>query len=172
MMHSRELLETEYHTRYSNYILALDETELLEALKNTEAELLAFIVDIPEDRWMYRYAEGKWTLAEVLQHIIDTERIMAYRALRFARNDKTDIPGFEQDDYVPYSGANNRNRNEIMVDFKAARLNSVSLFHTFTNEMLMRSGTVSGNELSVRAIGFIISGHLKHHLRILKERYI
>ncbi|MGS2761505.1 DinB family protein [Sinomicrobium sp. M5D2P9] len=172
MIHSRELQETEYHSYYSNYILALDETELLGAFKSTEAELLDFIRDLPEDRLLYRYAEGKWTVAEVLQHIIDTERILAYRALCFARNDKTDLPGFEQDDYVPYSNAHNRTKEELKVDMKATRLNSVSLFHTFTNEMLMRSGTVSGNQLSVRALGFIISGHLKHHLRILNERYL
>lgn len=171
-MHFRELQETEYHSYYSNYILMLDETELMEALKTTESEMLTFIKDIPEDRLLHRYKEGKWSIAEVLQHIIDTERIFTYRALRFARNDRTDIPGYEQDNYVPFSGADERSKEELMVDFKAARLNTVSLFHTFSNEMLLRSGTADGNLMSVRAIGFIISGHLRHHLKVMRERYL
>lgn len=171
-MHTRQLQETEYNSYYSNYILILDETELLEALKNTEEEFMAFIKEVPEDKLLYRYAEGKWTVKEVIQHLIDTERIFTYRALRFARNDQTDLPGYEQDDYIPFSGANTRSREELLVDFKATRLNSVSLFHTFSDEMLMRSGTADGNLMSVRAIGFIISGHLKHHLKVLRERYL
>lgn len=171
-MHSRELQETEYHSYYNNYILMLDETALMEALKTTETELLTFIKSLPEDRLKYRYAEGKWSVAEVIQHIIDTERIFTYRALRFARNDRTDLPGYEQDDYVPFSDADKRTKEELMVDFKATRLNTVSLFHTFSDEMLKRSGTADGNLMSVRAAGFIIAGHLKHHLKVLEERYM
>ncbi|MBC9796363.1 DinB family protein [Sinomicrobium weinanense] len=171
-MHSRELQETEYHSYYSNYVLILDETELMEALRNTEEELLTFIKELPEDRLSYRYAEGKWSIAEVIQHIVDTERIFTYRALRFARNDQTDLPGYEQNDYVPFSEADKRTKEELLVDFKATRLNTVSLFRTFSDEMLMRSGRADGNLMSVRAVGFIVSGHLMHHLKVLRERYM
>ncbi|RAV29278.1 DinB family protein [Sinomicrobium soli] len=170
-MNSRELEDREYQYYYQKYILRLEETSLMEAFKNTEHEFVNHVKALDREKLLYRYAEDKWTVAEVIQHVIDTERIFTYRALRIARNDATDLPGYEQDEYVPFSGANDRSTKELLVDFKAARLSTVSLFHSFTDTMLLRTGSVSGNHISVRAIGFIISGHLDHHLNILRERY-
>lgn len=120
----------------------------------------------------FSYAQGKWTIAEVLIHLMDTERIFQYRALRFARNDKTELQGFDQDSYVPESQAPNRNRNDILEEFIAIRKSSIALFASLNDEMLLRSGLASGAKMSVRALGFVICGHQIHHFNILQERYL
>lgn len=120
----------------------------------------------------FSYAQGKWTIAEVLIHLMDTERIFQYRALRFARNDKTELQGFDQDSYVPESQAPNRSRNDILEEFIAIRKSSIALFASLNDEMLLRSGLASGAKMSVRALGFVICGHQVHHFNILQERYL
>ena len=108
----------------------------------------------------------------MLVHLIDTERIFCNRALRFARNDQTDLPGYNHDEYVPNSGANERTLNDISNEFNIVRQGTIALFNSFTPEMLERKGTANGNNLTVLAIGFVISGHEKHHVNILDERYL
>ena len=103
---------------------------------------------------------------------MDTERIFCYRALRFSRNDKTNLPGFEQDDFVPYSGANERNSMEMLREYNAIRQSTITLFKNFTDEMLARVGIASDNEMSVRALAYIAAGHEKHHLNVINERYL
>ncbi|HET7112992.1 MAG TPA: DinB family protein [Pyrinomonadaceae bacterium] len=127
---------------------------------------------LPEEKLTYRYAEGKWTIKEILAHHIDDERIYAYRALRFARNDQTDLPGFEQDDYTIESGANERSLDDLLEDFAAVRKSTITLFNSFEDRVLKRSGVASGNVMSVRAIAYHIAGHELHHLNIIKERYL
>jgi len=118
------------------------------------------------------YAPGKWTIKEVLLHMLDTERIMAYRALRFARGDQQNLPGFEQDDYVPNSGANERQLSDIMAEYAATRAATVALFRTFTPTQLSRAGTANNGPVSVRALTYIVPGHEAHHLHVLRERYL
>ena len=108
----------------------------------------------------------------MLQHIIDTERIFAYRALRFSRNDTANLLGFDQDDFNTESEANSRSKNELIEDFKATRLATIALFSSFTNTMLQRIGNASDSSMSARATGFIIVGHTRHHLDVLQERYL
>ena len=121
---------------------------------------------------MFRYAEGKWTIKEILMHIVDDERVYAYRALRFARNDKTELPGFEQDDYARYSGANERSVGDILEEFATVRCATVSLFQGFDSAALVRSGIADGQVMSVRAAAYHIAGHELRHLNIVKERYL
>lgn len=117
------------------------------------------------------YAPGKWTAKDIIQHLIDTERIFAYRALRFARNDKTLLPGFEQNDYAVTAEASHRELKDLLEEYFAVRGTTIQLFKSFTDEMLMREGqTASGNVL-VAGIGFAIAGHTKHHLEVLREKY-
>ncbi|WP_072008612.1 alpha/beta hydrolase-fold protein [Hymenobacter sp. IS2118] len=118
------------------------------------------------------YAEGKWTLKEMLQHQIDTERIFAYRALRFARNDSRDLPGFDQDDYVTHSGANTRSVASLLAEYDAVRASTLALFDSFTDEQLDRRGTANGGAATVRALLFIVPGHELHHLQVIRERYL
>ena len=120
----------------------------------------------------YRYAEGKWTIKEIIGHLIDAERIFAYRMLRFARKDATDLPGFDENEYVPASEANERSIHGLLEEFTTVRAGTFSLWRSLTNEMLQRSGTVNGNRLSVRALAYITCGHEIHHLAVIKERYL
>jgi len=120
----------------------------------------------------YAYTDGKWSVAEVLVHLMDTERIFQYRALRFARNDKTELKGFEQDDYIPESEANGRDKEDVLREFLAIRNSSIALFKSFHEEQLKRSGKANGATMSVRALGCIICGHQAHHFNILKQRYL
>jgi uncharacterized damage-inducible protein DinB len=124
------------------------------------------------DKFDYRYAEGKWTIKDIIQHVIDTERIFAYRALRISRNDITPLPGFEENDYVENTKANERGIQDLLAEFSAVRYATLFLFKSFSEEQLKRIGTASGTAISVRAIGFIIIGHQKHHQNVFQERYL
>ncbi|MBQ4819141.1 DinB family protein [Aquimarina sp. MMG016] len=167
-----QLKEGEFNPYYGTYISKAQSSNIIEGLQKGKKEFVDFVASIPIDKWIYAYAEGKWTIVEVLQHLIDTERIFAYRALRFARNDKTPILGFEQDDYVPNSNANNYTKEELIADFEAVREASITLFKSFTDEMLLKIGEASGSPMSTRAVGYILSGHQKHHFQVIEERYL
>lgn len=167
-----ELPTSEYNPFYQTYIMALGNVELLEEIKNGKDAFLSIFKEIPEEKLNYAYAEGKWSLAEALVHMIDTERIFQYRALCIARNDKTPLPGFDQDNYVPFSNAANRSKLSLIREYKAVREATISLFTSFDNDAIKRVGLASGSKMSVRALGFIICGHQAHHLRIIQERYL
>jgi len=167
-----ELPSSEYNPFYQTYIMALGDVELIEELKNGRKVLLSLFEEIPEEKINYAYAEGKWSLAEALVHMIDTERIFQYRALCIARNDKTPLPGFDQDNYVPFSNAANRSKKDLIEEYRAVRDATITLFNSFDDEAINRIGIASGSKMSVRALGFIISGHQAHHVRVLKERYL
>jgi hypothetical protein len=124
------------------------------------------------DKFDYRYAEGKWTIKEIIQHLIDAERIFAYRALRFARYDATVLSGFDEDYYVLNSTANQRSIMELLTEYSAVRHTSLLLFKSFNNEQLLYSGIASNNNISVRALGFVIIGHQNHHQKIFEKRYL
>lgn len=171
-MNSLALDASEYHSYYKPYIAALGDVDLLVNLKEGLQSFLKFIETIPEDKLSYSYEDGKWSVAEVIVHLIDTERIFQYRALRFARNDKTTVIGFDQDFYVPNSKANLRTKKSIALEYKSVREASITLFESFDEENLKNLGTASGSNMSVRALGFVICGHLVHHKNSIKERYL
>ena len=152
--------------------MAVGNVDLLDELRNGKQVLLSLLEEIPEEKLTYAYAEGKWTLAEALVHMLDTERIFQYRALCIARNDKSEFPGFDQDAYVPVSNANNRSKKDLIDEYVAVRDSSITLFASLDEEALKRVGVASGSKMSVRALGFITSGHQAHHVRILRERYL
>ncbi|AXT49911.1 DinB family protein [Aquimarina sp. BL5] len=166
------LTSGEYNPYYGVFIDQAENANILIGLQQSKQKFIDFVNTISDEKLTYAYAEGKWTIAEVLQHIIDTERIFSYRALRFARNDKSPLIGFDQDEYVPNSNANNYSRQELIEDFEAARNNTVGLFKSFTQNMLTEIGEASGSPMSVRAIGYVLSGHQKHHLHVIKDRYL
>lgn len=167
-----QLPVTEYASYYSSYIQALENVELIEELEISVHEFIRFVQNIPMDKFDYRYAEGKWTIKDIIQHLIDAERVFSYRALRISRNDKTPLPGFEENDYVENTNANDRSIQDLLTEMAVVRQSTLSLFKSLTQEQLQRIGTASGKEVSVRAIGFIIIGHQKHHQRIFQERYL
>ncbi|UOQ71168.1 DinB family protein [Hymenobacter cellulosilyticus] len=145
-----------------------DPLYILEKLPDALHEAVGQLSD---EQARFAYAPGKWSIKEMLVHVIDTERIFAYRALRMSRNDKTDLPGYEQDDYVPASEANERPLSDILAEYATVRAATLSLFRSFSETQLARTGTANGGPASVRALLFIIPGHELHHLRILRERY-
>lgn len=172
-MKRSQLQTDEYAVYYGTYIDNVsDEYSLVEELEISVHRLIKFVQDIPLDKFDYRYAEGKWTIKDILLHLIDAERIFAYRALRFARNDKTDLPGFDENDYVNAAHANDRNIMSLLTELSAVRHSTLLLFKSFSDEELLRKGTANNNSMSVRALGFTIIGHQNHHQRIFKERYL
>lgn len=171
-MRVEELSSEEFNSYYTPYIQRANAMSLQDGLISSGEDTIALYESISEEQFNYRYAEGKWTIKELLQHIIDTERIFAYRALRIARRDKTVLAGFEQDDYAVNSGANKKTGAQLLAEYKAVRLSTSLLFEGFSEDDLKAIGTASGSAASTRAIGFIIIGHEKHHNMVVKERYL
>lgn len=149
-----------------------DDGLILKHLGDNLSATTKFMRALPEEKLSYRYAEGKWTIKEILAHLIDDERIYTYRALRFARNDTTELPGFEQDAYALESGANERKLDDLLEEFAAVRRSTIAMFNSFDDRVLTRTGVGSGNVMSVRAAAYHIAGHELRHLNIIKERYL
>ena len=165
------LKSDEYPAIYSDYIENVVGS-VMEELHLQVETFPEFIRTIPEDLGNYTYAEGKWTVKEVLCHILDTERIMVYRALRFARNDMTELAPFEQDEFVQHGRHNERSLDSIEEEFIHLRKANLVLFNTFNKIELERKGMASGRLITVKAFLYVIAGHLTHHRIILKERYL
>lgn len=172
IMNSTQLPVNEYSSFNATYIQPLDNVNLIEELEICLHDFIRFVQNIPLDKFDYRYAGGKWTIKDIIQHIIDAERIFSYRALRISRNDQTPLPGFEENSYVQNANANGRTIQELLTEMAAVREATLLLFKSFSDEQLREIGIASDNDISVRAIGFIIIGHQKHHQRIFKERYL
>ena len=167
-----DLKEDEFNPYYGSYIKKTGDIALKDGLKKSGDKTITFLQSIPKDKLEYSYAAGKWTVKEVIQHIMDTERIFAYRALRIARQDQTPLTGFDQDNYIKPSKANKRSIESLLNEFKAIKMATRTLFDSFSDEMLRSKGTASNSPVSVRAIGFIIMGHEIHHCEVIKERYL
>ncbi|WP_118972320.1 DinB family protein [Taibaiella koreensis] len=163
--------ENEYAPYYGRYIKMVT-GDIMDELREQPASFTAFINGIPKEKGDYAYAPGKWTIKEVLGHLLDTERIMAYRALRIARMDDAPLPGFDEDAFVANAHFKDRDITSLLEELELIRRSNLFLFETFSEETLQRSGTASGHTVSVRALLYIIVGHLKHHRLILEERYL
>lgn len=169
----KNLQSNEYPEYFGNYISKVEIDDLIEALEENLDNFSNFIENlVPESKYEFRYQPEKWSIKEIVQHIIDAERIFAYRALRFARFDATPLSSFEEDDYVPVSKSNDRTMEDLIREFVLQRKSTIALFESFTDEMLKNTGTASGKISSVRAIGFVITGHCIHHQQVIKERYL
>lgn len=161
-----------YPSYFQNYISQVPENELGAAFKNQEEIINQFFDSIDEEKSNYAYAPGKWTLKELLQHIIDAERIFNYRSLSFARKEQTSLPGFEENEYAANSNANQRSWKSLCDELKAVRKTTIFLYESFTDEMLYTSGLANNNPTTVIAMGFITVGHLCHHRHIIESRYL
>lgn len=157
---------------YHRYISQAKGTNVVTVIARQTPELIRFFKSIAPSKRNYRYAKGKWTIQEVLQHVIDTERVFAYRALCFARKDKTPLPSFDENLYGDNAKATKRNWADMMEELKAVRRSTELLFQSFDREQMNTYGTASNNPFSVLAIGFIIAGHMNHHVKVIKERYL
>lgn len=157
---------------YHKYVRLVNETEVVEALENNTKDTLPFLKNIPEEKWNYRYADGKWSIKEMIQHCTDAERIFSYRALCIARGEKVNLPGFDENSYAAATDADRRSKEELLLEFETVRKATISLYGSFTGEQLLRTGTANNKPIGVNSIGFITVGHLMHHLNILQERYL
>ena len=172
-LHIPKPLPDEYPAYAVMYMKWLSEDgRILEHLRGQIKKTEKFVSRISKKQWPFVYAPGKWTIKEILVHLIDDERIYAYRALRIARGDTTPLPGFSQDAYVPYSRANDRTVKSILKEYVTVRKATLSLFSTFSEEDLLRRGTANGHTVSVRALLYHLAGHELHHLNVIQEKYL
>ncbi|THD67954.1 DinB family protein [Robertkochia marina] len=171
-MNIKELQSNEYGKFYEGYIKVLGDVDLMSEFKARTDAFNSLFERLNEKDLHYSYAQGKWTIAELILHIIDAERVFQYRALRIGRGDTTDLPGYDQDIFVPNCNASERTLSSLQIEFGQVRSAGISLFENFPQEALLRLGTASGEKVSVRALGFMICGHQKHHENILRERYL
>ena len=167
-----DLLENEYNPYYQTYVDKAGNLPLGQLLRKNGSVVAGFLEAIPSEKHEYNYQEGKWTVKEIVQHMIDVERVFTYRGLCIARRDKSLLPGFDQDDYAVASGANARSMSDLIKEYKAVRMATIVLFESFTKEMLLEVGTASGSQLSARATAFIVVGHENHHCSVIRERYL
>jgi hypothetical protein len=162
----------EYPPFYAPYLKQVPDGDVVEALIGGAEIAAALLHDVDEETAARAYAPGKWTLKEVLLHVADAERIFAYRALRFARGDSAELPGWDENTYAPKSGANDRTLESLLDELESVRESTVTLFEGLPAEAWDRRGVANGKPVSVRAIAWICAGHLLHHLEIIQERYL
>lgn len=162
---------TEHSPYYAQYIAKVQETDVFGALACQPDEMQKVLGSLTGDRATYRYAPGKWSVAEVIGHLSDAERIFAYRALRIARGDMTPLPGFDENAYVPESHCDRRGLPQVLDDFVAVRRATLSLLEGLDATDLARIGNANGTPMSARALAFILAGHVRHHMGTLRERY-
>ncbi len=157
---------------YENYVKANKEQDLIDALEASDKRFRKLAKKIGNKKADHAYAEGKWTLKELLQHIIDAERVFAYRALTFSRKDTTSLPGFDENQWAANSKASARDWDDLVEEYKCLRNSTISMFQGFDEEQLLQTGTANGHEVNVIGFGFVTAGHLQHHCNIIKERYM
>ena len=163
----------EYADYYKVYINQIpDDDNIINVLAEGREKMQSLIESIPEEKGEHSYAPGKWSIKEVLGHIADVERVMAYRAMCIARGEKKSLPGFDQDEYVASADFNSRSLPGFAAELFHLRNANIALFKSLDDDTMMKRGTANDHDVTVRAFMFIIAGHELHHMRILKERYL
>jgi len=163
---------SEYASYYNIYTSLVEGEDVLSALETQIVSTKKILDNIPNEKGSFRYAEGKWSVKELIGHLIDTERVMAYRALRFSRGDQTELEGFDQDPYVENGSFDSGEIADLAKQFEFVRESNLLMFRGLSEEAWSRSGIASGASVSVRALAYIIAGHEIHHINILRERYL
>lgn len=163
---------TEYLAEFGKYVSLVPDGDILTILSQQIQETTSLLNSIPESRGGFRYASDKWSIKDVVGHLIDSERIFTYRALRFARNDKTPLPGYEQDDYVSNASFDSCTLADLASEFNSARQSTAYLFKHLEPDAWMRKGLANDGEATVRALAYIIAGHELHHRGVLNSRYL
>ena len=162
----------EYDPYYDMYISLVEGADILSALDSQIDKTLRLLNDISDEKGLYRYEEGKWSIKELVGHVIDTERVMAYRALRIGRGDKTPNQGFDQDPYIANSDFDSCEMRDLSEEFRLVRRANIMMFGNLTKEAWLRTGTASDRTFSTRGLAYVIGGHELHHMKILRERYL
>ncbi len=169
MATKKDIIAPEFPLRYINIV---KEQDVVKAIKKNRYQFKKFLEKIPKKKINYAYADGKWTVKEILRHIIDAERVFTYRALCFARKDASPLPGFDENNWALNAQTIHRNWDDLIEEFKAVRKSTELLFESFTDEQLLSTGTVRDYTINVVALGFMLAGHAEHHMRIITERYL
>ncbi len=156
----------------ATYLATVPEVNLVEELEISVHRFIRFAREIPMDKYDFRYAEGKWTIKDIIQHLIDVERVFSYRAMAFARAEAQSLPGFDQEAYAEQAFGHKRHLTSLLSELSEVRHASITLFKGFSDEILMRKGMANGAQVSVRAIGFALIGHQNHHEAVFRERYL
>ncbi|OQP57052.1 hypothetical protein A3860_10815 [Niastella vici] len=169
MVNKKEITVPDF---YKTYINALQEDNLPEALANNTRRFRKLLKQIPHKKINYAYAEGKWTIKELLQHIIDAERVFIYRALTFARMDPAPLPGFDENNWAITAKAPKRKWNDLVDEFKALRSANELFLNSLDDDQLLQTGSANNNTISVAGLAFVCAGHVAHHMRIIRERYL
>ena len=162
---------TEYNAFYQTYVGGVPDGDLLATLAAQTERTAGVLAGIPEHKASYRYAAGKWCIKEVIGHVADAERVFSYRALRIARGDATPLAGFDENGWMPFADFDRRALADVAAELRAVRSATMALFRSFDADAWVRSGTASGHPVSARALAWILTGHERHHLRVLEERY-
>jgi len=157
---------------YRSYIDKIKEQDVSKALKKNTAQVKKMLKKIRTKKIDYAYAENKWTIKEILQHVIDAERVFTYRAMTFARKDGTQLPSFDEKVWAENAKVHKRKWKEMVNEFKSVRKGTEKLFRSFDNEQLLSTGTASNNTINVLALGFICAGHAAHHIKVIKDKYL
>ena len=157
---------------YQYFVKLVSSQPLRYALSTSSEELIHVLDQTGENSGDMRYADGKWSIKEIVNHLMDSERVFCYRALRFARNDKTELSGFEQDNYVTSAKVDARKLSNLKREFKNLRETTIDLFCSFDIEMLQRSGAANGVEIQVKALAYVIAGHTLHHAKVIQDKYL
>ncbi len=157
---------------FQNYISKADDVEVNKSIRNNTKAFKKLLKEIPRKKINYAYAEGKWTIKELLQHIIDAERVFAYRALTMARQDATPLPGFDENNWAVAANKIERKWSDLEEEFKAVRYSTELLFESLTDAELLFTGTASNHPINTVALGYVIAGHARHHMDIINERYL
>lgn len=157
---------------FHNYINQAPQEDVNAAIRELGKEFISLMESLPTEKHDYAYGPGKWTLREVFQHIIDTERVMSYRALCFARKEQQNLPGFDENDYAEHSKASKRDWKDLLEEYTTIRKSSELFFASLDKEQLESGGTANNKPMYVLALGYIIAGHCQHHLNIIRERYL
>jgi hypothetical protein len=162
----------EHAPYYGKYIARVPDGNLIALLREQLIDTISLLSNVSADKADFSYGPGKWTVKEVIGHLIDVERVMAYRALRFARNDKTELPGFDENSWAENAESGKRTLNDLLEEFQVVRASTIDLARHLSAEALARYGSANGNKVSVRALFYIIAGHERHHAALLRERYL
>ena len=170
-MISGQPLESEYAPYYQDYISQVSEDEILPVLRSQLDALDVLLGRVTPERETHRYAEGKWSIREIVGHLIDGDRVFGYRAFAIARGDRNNMPGFDQNEYILTSPYDRLDLEDLLSEFRLVRLSNIAMLRTLDEESWMRIGTANENQVSVRALAFIMAGHVRHHMEVLRDKY-
>jgi hypothetical protein len=163
---------TEYAPYYEGYIAHVSETDILPVLRSQLDELDVLLGRVKPDHETFRYAAGKWSIRQLVGHLIDSERVFGYRALCIARGEQQNLPGFDQNDYMLTAPYDRIELEDLLSEMRLVRLSNIAMFRTLDEESWSRVGTANANQVTVRALAFIMAGHVRHHMNVLRERYL